>query len=137
MSKALLDDEEGSAAVEFALVAPFLLIILTGIMVISIYMATFLAVGHTAVEAARATIPGMSTAERTTLATNRARALFVAYRPFLNDQRMNVVAADNGANTFSVRITYDLRDFGFGGLISRSGLPVVLQRTVIVANGGF
>lgn len=124
-------------AVEFALIAPFLLIILLGIMVASICMATLLAVSNTAVEAARATIPGMNAAERQTLATARANAIFAAYSPFLESQEMTVTPAANGANTFSVRVAYDMTSFGFGGILTRLGLPAEIARTVVVANGGF
>ncbi|MDG2520735.1 pilus assembly protein [Caulobacter segnis] len=137
MSSAGLDDEEGSAAVEFALIAPFLLLILLGIMVASIYLATLLAVSNTAIEAARATIPGMTTAERSNLATARANAIFTAYSPFLDVSKVTVAPADNGANTFRVQVSYNLSDFGFTGLIARMGLPTQVARTVVVANGGF
>ncbi|WP_369058272.1 TadE family protein [Caulobacter sp. 73W] len=135
MTKTL--DEEGSAAVEFALVAPILLLILMGIVSAGIYLATMLAVSNTAMEAARATIPGMTVAERRTLATARADTMLSAYEPFLVESEATVVADPAGTNAFSVQITYKMDRFAGARLAGVIGLPKEITRTAVVANGGY
>lgn len=132
-----LADDEGSAAVEFALIAPFLLLILTGIMVAAIHMAALLAVSNTAMEAARATIPGMTAGERRALATARADTLLAAYEPFLDAEDADVVANASGTNAFSVEITYDMEKFALGRMAGVMGMPTSITRTAVVANGGY
>ncbi|MET0337840.1 MAG: TadE/TadG family type IV pilus assembly protein [Caulobacter sp.] len=132
-----LTDEEGSAAVEFALIAPILLLILMGIMVAGIHLAALLAVSNTAMEAARATIPGMNAAERRSLATARADTLLAAYEPFLNDDDAQIVADPSGTNAFSVQITYDMEKFAVGRMAGMMGMPTTITRTAVVANGGY
>lgn len=124
-------------AVEFALVAPILLLILTGIMVAGVHLAAMLAVSNTAMEAARATIPGMNAEERHDLATARAESLLAAYEPFLDDDDADVVATPRGTNAFSVQITYDMDKFAAGRMAGMMGMPTTITRTAVVANGGY
>ena len=132
--------DAGTAALEFALVAPLMLFLVLGIIVYGIYFFTWIAVTHAASEGARASVAGMSTAERVRLATTQVDSLFAAYAPVINIQNATVVAEQDPGNPglFQVSITYDFSQFAFGVLGGL--LPVPNQAptvTITVSNGGY
>ena len=132
--------EAGTAAIEFALVAPLLLFLVLGIIVYGIYFFTWIAVTHAASEGARASVAGMSTAERVQLATAQVDTLFASYAPVINIQNATIVAEQDPGNPglFQVSITYDFSQFAFGVLGGL--LPVPNQAptvTITVSNGGY
>lgn len=79
----LARDRSASAALEFALVSPALLMIMIGILVFGLYFGSFIAVTNAAAEGARASVAGLNDTERGTLATQAATTTFASYAPFL------------------------------------------------------
>ena len=67
---ALAGDRRGTAAVEFAILVPVLLLLLTGMIAYSLYFGAFHALQQLAADAARTAIAGLSEAERIRMVTN-------------------------------------------------------------------
>ena len=147
-ASALRSSTRGVVAVEFALVAPLFLLLVLGTMVFALYFATFVAVIQGASEGARASIGGMTDAERGQLASNQVRALLTAYRPLLDPARATVTSRAVTAGTtpgYRVSVSYPVSDFGFDwfyGFLNAVGgggqaAPQTVSYSVTVANGGY
>ena len=132
-------------ALEFALVVPLFLLLIFGTMVFALYFAAYVAVIHGANEGARASIGGLSDAERGTLATARVRDVFSGYSPLLDPLHAVVTTRAAATGLYQVSVSYPISEFGFGvfyGLMSdisgkASTAPTTVAYTVIVANGGY
>jgi Flp pilus assembly protein TadG len=132
--------EEGVAAVEFALIAPLFLMLVFGIMIYGIYYTVWIAVTEAATEGARASVAGLTTAERESLATAMVQNIFASYAPMLTLPAGQPTFPSTGGNAglFKVSVTYDISGFGFNSLAGL--LPVPLSNpsaTVTVSNGGY
>lgn len=139
---------DGAVALEFALIAPLFLLLIFGTMVFALYFATFVAVIHGSAEAARASIGGVTDAERSQLARTRVQALFTGYQPLLDPARVTVTTTPTtlgGRPGYRVAIAYPISDFGFGffhdfaGSVGAGGAPApaTVSYAVTVANGGY
>jgi len=132
--------DQGTAAIEFAIIAPVFLLMLMGIVVYGVYFATWIAITEAASEGARASVAGLSTSERVSLATARVTNFFSYYAPMLNLSHATILAqqapgTNNGA--FQVEITYDFTSFGFAGLSGIVPVPTPTPSvTITVSNGG-
>ena len=131
--------ESGMAAVEFALVAPVLLVMVFTVIVYSIYFSAFLGVRQAAAEGARAAMAGMSTSERSSLAIARATAVMSGYTPLIGATAQPVVTAvQQGTGLLKVSVSYNLSGspiFSYGALVP---LPTTtIQSNVVVANGSY
>lgn len=138
--------DDGAVALEFALIAPFFLLVALGAMVFALYFAATVAVVHSAAEGARASVVGLDAAERENLAKARVSTIFQSYRPLLDPTQATVTTqAGSTAGTFQVRVSYPLTALGLGGFWSflnkvtgsSTTAPANVARTVIVANGGY
>ena len=137
----------GAVAVEFALVAPVFLLLVFGTMVFALYFATFAAVIQGASEGARASVGGLTGAERDQLARARVRDLLGGYRPLLDPDRATVEtqALAGAMPSYRVSVSYPVGDFGFGwfyGFLGALGdgsaqAPQTVSYSVTVANGGY
>jgi Flp pilus assembly protein TadG len=131
--------EDGMAAVEFAIVAPVLLLLVFGVIVYSLYFAAFLGVREAAAEGARAAMAGLSSAERIQLATARATAVIAAYQPLMGaGTQASVSAAVQPGGLLKVSVTYDIGSspiFAFAGLLPLPGTTI--QSAAVVANGSY
>lgn len=131
--------EDGLSAVEFAIIAPILLMLVFGIIIYSIYFAAFLGVRQAAAEGARAAMAGLSSSERTQLATDRATAVIAAYQPLLGStSQANVSASAQAGGLFKVSVTYDISNspiMKYGGLLPMPGKTI--KSDVTVANGSY
>lgn len=131
--------EKGAAAIEFALIAPALIMLLFAILVYSTYFAAYLGVRQAAAEAARASLAGLSTIERRTLAVARAEQVLDQYGLMLaSGTRPVVTAAAGAAGTFRIDITYDIS----GSPMMRYGamLPLpdeTIASSIVVSNGSY
>lgn len=128
----------GGAAVEFALVAPMLLLLFAGIAVFGICLGAAHNLRLVAAEAARASIGGVTDAERASLAqTMVARSLGngAMFRP--GSVTVQVAPDPADANVTIVTVTLDATSLGLGAF-SRllPQLPNVLSSTVSVRRGG-
>ena len=141
--KAFLDglrrDEDGLAAVEFAIVAPMLLLLVFAVIVYSMYFAAFLGVREAAAEGARAAMAGLSSSERIQLATTRATAVMAAYSPLMGSSALaQVSATTQSGGLLTVSVKYDVSSspiLAYAGLLP---LPnTIIQSNAIVANGSY
>lgn len=131
----------GVAAIEFAIVAPVLLLILIGIIVYGLYFGTVHAVQQLAADSARASVAGLTDSERVQLASRHA--LLGAGNFFLLDRsrlkvEANADADDVSGSTFVVTLTYDASNlpiYTFGKLVALP--PPMISRSASIRRGGF
>lgn len=108
MLRIFLRNTRGTSAVEFALIAPFLLLLVGAILAYGTIFATSLSLQQIAAETARATIGGLSDTERKTLAQSKLNAIANDY-PMLDVSKVTF-DFDVGAGTQISRVTlrYDM-----------------------------
>lgn len=136
----LLRCEKGLAALEFVLLAPALLMIAFGIIIYSFYFAAEMGLRHAATEGARAAVAGLSTAERTTLARDRAEAVVESYGALLSaggtEPEISTIA--DGSEMFMVRISYDMVNspiMHYAGFIPLPSSQITVS--AVVTNGSY
>ena len=128
----------GSSAVEFALVAPMLLLLFAGIAMFGICLGAAHNLRQITAEAARASVAGITDTERATLARNTvARSLSTGtlFRP--GSLAVQVGADPNDATVYTVTVTADISTRGvnaFARLLPM--LPTLLRSTISVRKGG-
>ncbi len=126
-----------TATLEFAIVLPLMLTIMMGIVGLGLCLATQIAVIVSAQEGARAAMAGLSTAERTSLATQAAQAALTGYLPFLsaNSATISAQPASGNAGLFQVSVRVPFPAAAFSPLVP---LPATLSSyTAVVSNGGY
>lgn len=135
----LCRDRGGAGAVEFALVAPVFFAVLLGIVAYSYLLALGHGLQQLAGEAVRASLSGITDAERATIAQTFVASNLAAYG-VIEPERLQVRAAASAApaNTFEVALTYDLRDL----FVTRLApwLPTVgteMRRAAVIQRGGY
>lgn len=101
--------DDGAAALEFALVAPFLFALIFGIIVFGYAFALQNSLQELAADAARATVGGLSTAERQTLLTSYMGQAGSQYL-LLDPSRLSYLSSftDGTGASISLRVNYDL-----------------------------
>lgn len=139
--------EDGVVAVEFALLSPLFLALILGTMVMSLYFATAIAVSHAATEGARASVRGVSTASRGSLAQARVTTILTAYQPLIAPASAVVTSAPGAtASTFQVTVAYPLTDgnlawfyrvLAYATGTGVQSAPASITRTVVIGNGGY
>ncbi|WP_271199278.1 TadE/TadG family type IV pilus assembly protein [Methylopila turkensis] len=137
--KARLRDARGAAAVEFALLAPVLLMMIAGVVAYGLYFGLANSVQQLAADAARASVAGLSDAERAQLASDRVAASAGSY-VLLDPARATVTARPSPANAdlFEVQVAYDasaLAIWSFGGLVPLPTKTIV--RSASIQRGGY
>jgi Flp pilus assembly protein TadG len=126
----------GSAAVEFAIVGPVLLLLMTGIFTYGGYFLTAHTVQQLANDAARASIAGLDDEERLELAREAMEAGLSSQR-FMRGDVAQVALARDGS-TISVSVTYDASEdvyWAFQSLLPTPSASISRQSTIRV--GGF
>ena len=131
--------ERGSAAIEFALVAPVLVIILIGILCYGVYYGAANSVQQIAADAARASVAGLTDQERSSLARARVQQHAPSF-VLIDASRLSVTASSSSANAdlFEVSISYDTGDlaiWAFSGVVPLP--PRVIVRTSAIQRGGY
>jgi len=131
--------EAGLAAVEFALVAPAFLMIVFGILIYGFFFGTWIAISQAAAEGARASVAGMSTTERTSLAQAAAAAVLQNYGSLLNSENWTITTQPGATpSTFQVSVQYDLSGKGFENFADLLPVPMSTPTaTVTVGLGGY
>jgi Flp pilus assembly protein TadG len=129
--------DDGASAIEFALVLPIFLTLVFGVVVYGAYFASLSAVNQIAAEAARATITGLTDAERQSLATQKATALVASYGALLNTGSVTIQAVPTSAGAFAVTITNQFDAFGLGNITILPMPPALQSATAEVARGGY
>ncbi|MCW5693788.1 MAG: pilus assembly protein [Pseudolabrys sp.] len=131
-------DRRGAAAVEFAIIIPVFVMLLIGIFAYGSYLSVVHGVQQLTAEAARASIAGVTDAERVSLAQSNISSNIGGY-PFLTANDLVVQsAATNGAGTFSVTVRYNAADMFIFNLPSLIPMPSpVIVRTAAIQRGGY
>ncbi len=130
----------GTAALEFGLVAPMFVMLVVGVMTFGLYFGSLIAVTNAAAEGARASVAGLTDAERSSLAVAAATTTFASYAPFLQSSLMTVTAQADPANAgrFQVSVSYNFSNYDL--LKGSSLVPVPVQNpaiTMSVADAGY
>ena len=131
--------EQGLAALEFALLAPALLMLVFAVVLYPFYFAALMGVRHAAIEGARAAVAGLSTAERTALAQDRAQAMISGYGTLLAAGGGPVVTAvPDATGTFRVRVSYNMSGSPMMRYAAFVPMPSpTVSASVIVTNGSY
>jgi Flp pilus assembly protein TadG len=129
----------GLAAVEFALLAPALLMLIFAIIIYSLYFAAYMGVRQATMEGARAAVTGMSTSERSQLAIAQATTVLSGYGALMGTSVPPVITAqEQGAGLFQVTVRYDISSsplLRYGAFLPMPGSTITCQ--VTVANGSY
>lgn len=135
----MLKCDRGIAALEFAMLAPALLLLVFSIIIYSIYFTAMIGVRQAAAEGARAAVAGLSTSERKSLAETRAKEVITNYGSMLGGTKVPQVTFPTASTgTFRVTVSYDMggspimRYANFVPLPSR-----YIEASVTVTNGGY
>ena len=131
-------NRRATSAVEFALIAPFLLLLVGAILAYGSIFATSLSLQQMAAEAARATIGGLSDAERKTLAEAKIAAIADGY-PILDASKVTF-EFDAGESSELSRITlhYDMTNhpaYALDKLLPLPQSPISYSLIVTDGNG--
>lgn len=128
--------DAGSAAVEFAIIGPILLLMIMGIYVYGGYFLTAHTVQQLANDAARASIAGLDDTERSTLARQSLEA-GMTDQPSMRGELANVRVTRSG-QMLAVNVTYDARDDLYWAFSSIVPAPSpIISRTASIRLGGF
>lgn len=127
---------QGSAAVEFALVGPLMILMLVGMVVYGGWMWLAQSVQTLATESARAAIGGLDEAERISLANAFIDAEAQGGAGLTRDRL--TVEVESDAQAIRVYVTFDAHDHPMmmmAGLVPAP--PSVIRRTAVVRTGGY
>ncbi len=130
------DRRAGSAALEFALVGPLLILLLMGMVVYGGWFWLAQSVQSVAAESARAAVGGLDDAERQSL----AQAFFdhslidnAALEP-----RHATVRVVTDADAIRVRVLYDVSDHPIMAMTALlPAPPTIIERSAVVRIGGY
>ena len=137
--KSLVADTAGATAVEFAFVAPILILLLFGIIAISTLLATMHGLQQLASEAARASVAGIDETERGKIVADFIKSNAGGYA-FLEPAKITTSAATLPAQTsnYEIVLTYDNSGsfiYMFRDLIPLP--PPTIRRSAVVVRGGY
>lgn len=115
----VVKDRHGTAALEFALVAPLFFLTIFTLIGYGIYLSANYAVQQIAADAARMAVAGLSQTERQTLANNYINTSISSYN-FIKKDKMKIDVKDdvNDASQFTVSLAYDSSDLPIWNLFS-------------------
>lgn len=131
-------DESGAAALEFGLVAPVFIMLVIGIMIYGIYLTSWIAVIEAASDAARASVAGLSTAERESLATAEWTNDIAAYAPLLSASNTTSPTYAVNGDLMTLTVSYNFSSLGFSTLSALLPIPTANPTiSITVSNGGY
>jgi Flp pilus assembly protein TadG len=120
------------------LVAPILIALMLGTATYGVYLACWIGVVQASAEAGRASVAGMSAAERQTLASARAQAVIAAYAPLLDQTKTVIEYPAATAGTFKVKVTYPVAELHLERIAAMVPVPAASPaNTATVATGGY
>lgn len=128
-------NRRGAAAIEFAMVAPFLILMMLGMVVYGGWFWMAHSVQSLASEGARAAIAGLDPAEREAL----ARSFITAQVGDMGLQAERAsVEVESTTGVIRVKVAYDVRNHPLMALAAIVPAPPrVIQRTAVVRLGGY
>jgi len=138
MKTRLVHDRHGTSAVEFAILSPLFVLMLTGMTAYGIYLGASHAVQQLTADAARTAVGGLDAAERAALATGYISRNASGYA-FIDPAQISVSAAPSPADPaqFVVSVRYDARHLPIWSLLPDLPMPtVVIERRSTIRAGG-
>lgn len=132
--------DDGTAAIEFALVLPIFLVLLLGILAYGIYFAAAHGTAQLAAEAARASVAGLTDTERSNIAKATVAKNAASYGMILDATKVTVVAAPlaGDATEFRVAVSYNAVDLPIWSFTPFLPLPSsTIVQSAIVKRGGY
>lgn len=132
-------DVSGASAVEFAMIAPVLILMIFGIFSFGYLFGVYNGVQQLSAEAARTTVAGLSDVERDQLARAFIASSVKSYS-FLDPKKLQISTGPmvGGATGFQVSLNYDLTGSFIYEFTNSLGLPKPnVQRTSVVQRGGY
>lgn len=132
-------DEHGTSAIEFAFVAPVLLLLLLGIMGYGYVFGIYNSIQQIAAEAARSSVAGLSDAERAKIAQDYVTANAGAYA-FIDPSKVKVRTSQTGPQqqSFEIAVSYDMSGSVYDRLSRLVDLPQpMIERRAVVQRGGY
>ncbi|MCV0381342.1 TadE/TadG family type IV pilus assembly protein [Nitratireductor sp.] len=114
-----LDRSDGTAALEFAIIAPVFFLTVFSMIAYGIYLSASHSVQQVSADAARAAVAGLSQTERQTIARDFIEQSMMDH-PFINAEKFNIDVADDAGNPnqFTVTVKYDASDLPIWSLYS-------------------
>lgn len=134
---AFIKERNGTAALEFAMIAPLFIILLLTTIAYGIYLSTAHSLQEMASDAARTALAGVSNEERLALATDFIRTASLD-DPFIKRTNLGVEVKPDPANSdrFSVILTYDARNLPIWQLYSFALPDTRIRRLSTIRMGG-
>lgn len=128
-----------SSAIEFAFVAPILLLLIFGIIGFGYVFGVYHGIQQIAAEAARSSVAGLDDAEREQIARDFVAAHAASYA-FIDATRVRVTTSHGGPSrqSFEVAVAYDMSGSLYDRLATLVQLPQpVIERRAVVQRGGY
>ena len=131
--------QRATTAIEFAFVAPVLLLLLVGIMGYGYVFGIYHSIQQIAAEAARSSVSGLNDAERSQIARAFITANAGSYA-FIDPSKLKVRTGQTGPQmqSFEVAVAYDMSGSVYDNLSRMVSLPQpMIERRAIVQRGGY
>jgi Flp pilus assembly protein TadG len=135
----MVRDRTGASAIEFAIVVPVFLLIVLGILTYGIYLGSVHSVEQLAADAARASVAGLSDAERTQIATQHVATNAHDY-PLLDASKIAVEAGASPLDSSQFRVSVRFDASGLPIWIMSGIVPMpdrTIERSSVIKRGGF
>jgi Flp pilus assembly protein TadG len=135
----LLRSDSGASALEFAIVMPIFVVLLFGIIAYAIYFGAVHGAAQLAADAARASVAGLSDAERADIARQHVIKNVPAYSLF-DPSKLEVTAEPLGedARQFRVSVRYDASALPIWNFAPLFPLPdKTIVRAATIQRGGY
>lgn len=137
--KRLQSNNSGAAAIEFAIVLSLFVVLALGTLAYGIYLGAAHGVSQLAADAARASVAGLTDAERITIAREHVERNATDFL-LLSPDKLVVEAAPslNDANQFQVVVRYDAADLPIWFMSGLLPLPSkTIVRSASIKRGGY
>ncbi|MAB00056.1 MAG: hypothetical protein CMN87_19300 [Stappia sp.] len=138
-TRSITSDTTATSAVEFAIIAPVFLAVMLGIIAYGIYFGAAHSVAQLAADAARASVAGLSDAERLRLVQGHVQASAGSY-VLIDGEKVSVEAAPLPSDTrqFRVVVSYSATDLPIWQMRPFLPLPSeTIVRAAVVSRGGY
>jgi Flp pilus assembly protein TadG len=138
-ARGLAGRQDGASAIEFAIVAPVFLLVVLGILVYGIYLGSAHSVEQLAADAARASIAGLTDAERIQIATQHVIRNAPDY-PLLSADKVSVDAGASPTDPtqFRVSVRFDASELPIWAVADFVPMADrIIERSSVIKRGGY
>ena len=132
-------DRGGTSAIEFAFIAPILLLLIFGMIGFGYVFGVYHGIQQIASEAARSSVAGLNDAEREQIARDFVTAHASSYA-FIDAARIRVTTTHSGPpqQAFVVAVAYDMSGSLYETLSTLVNLPQpLIERRAVIQRGGY